>query len=68
MNENKERVEEETTLTPKQEKYFGKEKETEEEECEGEDCPEKEEKEEPVKEWYSNQLHEALLKKFNIKK
>jgi len=71
MNENKERVEEKKKLTPAQEKYFGKgeKKEEEEEECEGEDCPEKEdEKEEPVKEWYSNQLHEALLKRFNIKK
>jgi len=65
MNENKEE------MTDKQKEYFGKgkqETEKEEEECEGEDCPEKEEQEETVKEWYSNQLHEALLKKFNIKK
>ena len=49
-------------------KAQGLEEGHEEEECDGEDCPEKEEKEEPVKEWYQNQLHEALLKKFKIKK
>ena len=27
-----------------------------------------EQEEAPLKEWYNNQLHEALLKKFNIKK
>ena len=76
MNENKERVEEKKKLTPEQEKYFGKGEKKEEEECEGEHCPEKEESEETVeeeqktsdKQWYQSQLHEALLKKFKIKK
>ena len=74
MNENKERVEEKKKLTPAQEKYFGKGEKKEEEECEGEHCPEKEESEETVeeeqktsdKQWYQSQLHEALLKKFKI--
>ena len=47
--EDKSSEEEDTGMTPEQEKHFGS-------------------KEESVKEWYSNQLHEALLKKFNIKK
>ena len=48
-DEDKSSEEEDTGMTPEQEKYFGK-------------------KEESVKEWYQNQLHEALLKKFKIKK
>ena len=48
-DEDKSSEEEDSGMTPAQEKYFGK-------------------KEESVKEWYSNELHEALLKKFKIKK
>jgi len=66
MNENKEKIEEAEEMTDAQKEYFGKKEEETEEEEEEETTEETEE--ETVKEWYSNQLHEALLKKFKIKK
>ena len=66
MNENKEKIEEAEEMTDAQKEYFGKKGEETEEEEEEETTEETEE--ETVKEWYSNQLHEALLKRFNIKK
>ena len=66
MNENKEILEE-----VEEEEAETEEEETEEEEDSGM-TPAQEKyfgkKEESVKEWYSNELHEALLKKFKIKK
>jgi len=60
MNENKEKIEEveEEPVEEEEEEVLEEEEETKEEISE----------ETPLKEWYSNLLHEALLKKFKIKK
>jgi len=73
MNENKEKLEEAGEMTDAQKKYFGKKEEEESETETSEEDTETSEEEEDIvkesdKEWYSNELHEALLKKFKIKK
>ena len=73
MNENKEILEEVEEAEEETEEAEADEEESSEEEDTGLSPAQEKyfgsgEKKEPVKEWYSNQLHEALLKKFKIKK